>query len=161
MEDVVTGEVVCLSCAFANLPNADFCEKCDAPITTHAFCDPFDTIKTQGWMYRKATQSPKKPIVVFGIWMLVGPVFCFAVYGLLEMLKEIVDAIVWRDLQSILQAPLLIGMASVMAYFSGKLLYRVTTNFLLHRRNERMQPDDDGNDEAPAQPDDEDDADSA
>lgn len=51
----------------------DFCGSCGAPLTTFASTLPFERTLAEGYAYRQAVESPRKLIVVLGIWMIFLP----------------------------------------------------------------------------------------
>ena len=125
-----TEAIVCLRCGLTAEPGRHFCASCAAPLTAHAVCDPFDVIKTEGFIYREASQHPDKLIVVMGMVLLLGPTFLVALCGatippiliLIEGLDENwtnkLDALVY-----------LLVLCGGWAAISGKLLYRTITNY--------------------------------
>lgn len=67
---------LCVRCLAPNDPSAHFCVKCSAPLTAYASTGPFEHIFAQGAVYREAVQHPKKLIVVIGMWVIFGMMFC-------------------------------------------------------------------------------------
>jgi hypothetical protein len=65
---------LCTSCMAANLPAAHFCIKCGAPLSSYAATGPFESLFAEGYVYREATEHPRKLIVVLGIWAIFGTV---------------------------------------------------------------------------------------
>ena len=70
---------LCLSCMFPNDPSAHFCSKCGAPLTSYASTGPFESLFAEGNVYRQAVERPRSLIVVFGIWLIFGPMALGAV----------------------------------------------------------------------------------
>lgn len=50
-----------------------FCPKCGAPIDPVAGMLPFERILAEGYVWRRAADSPRSWIVVVGIWFLMLP----------------------------------------------------------------------------------------
>ena len=65
--------VLCPHCAASNLPAADFCARCGAPLSVIASTDPLRSTLSEGFLYREATRGAPKRIVVVGIWLLFLP----------------------------------------------------------------------------------------
>jgi hypothetical protein len=65
--------VLCPHCLARNTEDRHFCVQCATPLTAHAAIDPLGRIYATGDTYRKAIASPRKPIVVIGMWLLFGP----------------------------------------------------------------------------------------
>ena len=114
-----TGEKqLCISCMFPNSPEAHFCTKCGAPLTSYAATGPFEHIFAEGHVYRQAAERPRSFIVVLGIWIIFGALG----------LTGIVLVAVGRDsgFGSIIVGALLLALAVVMIakttrnYFTGK-----------------------------------------
>lgn len=140
-------KVICSSCGFANYYTANFCLECDAPISAHAVNDAFDTIKSQGWAYRKSQETPKL-IVVIGNWLIFSPMAICGAGGLLFWLKllmtgprggggDAVDGL----LAYVVFPVVLIGLL----YVSTTILYRTTTSYLAAQQRP-VKPDDEDDD---------------
>ena len=67
------GSVLCPHCAASNLPAADFCARCGAPLSVIASTDPLRSTLSEGFLYREATGGTPKRIVLVGIWLLFLP----------------------------------------------------------------------------------------
>lgn len=63
---------LCVSCMFPNEPEAHFCAKCGAPMTSYAATGPFESLFAEGHVYRQAAERPRSFIVVLGIWIIFG-----------------------------------------------------------------------------------------
>jgi hypothetical protein len=63
---------LCVNCVFPNDPEAHFCGKCGAPLTSYAATGPFERIFAEGHLYRQAAERPRSFIVVVGIWIIFG-----------------------------------------------------------------------------------------
>jgi hypothetical protein len=122
--------IICLRCGRPAQPGRHFCIACTAPLTAHAVCDPFDVIKTEGFVYREASQRPEKPIVVVGMVVLFGPTFLAALLGATILpflvLFERPGADFMPKVGTILLALVICGG---WAAISGTLLYRTITNY--------------------------------
>jgi hypothetical protein len=114
----VAEKQLCVSCMFPNEPEAHFCAKCGAPMTSYASTGPFESVFAEGAVYRQAAERPRSLIVVLGIWIIFG---AFGLTGL-------VLVAVGRDsgLGYVLVGALLIALAVVMIakttrnYFTGR-----------------------------------------
>jgi hypothetical protein len=65
---------LCTSCMTPNEPTAHFCIKCGAPLSSFATFAPFERLFAEGFIYRQAVDSPRKMIVVLGIWLIFGTI---------------------------------------------------------------------------------------
>jgi ribosomal protein L40E len=63
---------LCISCVAPNDPQAHFCGKCGAPLTSYAATAPFEHLFAEGHVYRQAAERPQRLIVVLGIWVIFG-----------------------------------------------------------------------------------------
>ena len=63
---------LCVTCMFPNEPQAHFCGKCGAPLTSYAATGPFESLFAEGHVYRQAAERPRSFIVVVGIWIIFG-----------------------------------------------------------------------------------------
>src|SRR3954451_837470 len=61
---------LCLSCMAPNEPTAHFCAKCGAPLSSYASTGPFESLFSEGAVYRQAAERPRSFIVVLGIWLI-------------------------------------------------------------------------------------------
>ena len=52
-------QVRCPQCARPASPLQDFCAQCNAPLSMMASAGPYETVLTQGFVYREATTEPK------------------------------------------------------------------------------------------------------
>ncbi len=82
------GEDLCPACLTPHGPLAHFCGRCGAPVSALAPMMPFEKIFAEGYVYRHATESPGKFIVVAGIWLIFLPM---AIQGALML-----NAIEWE-----------------------------------------------------------------
>ena len=55
-----------------NEPDAHFCAKCGAPLSSYASTGPFESLFAEGAVYRAAAERPRSLVVVFGIWLIFG-----------------------------------------------------------------------------------------
>jgi hypothetical protein len=115
---------LCTACLEANPQGEHFCQKCGAPLSSYATTAPLEQIYSLGWMYRRALSQPVRPIVLLGIWLIIGPTFLWSIWH-----------IVWSDERFWLN----IIIAVFWAGLSGMILYRITKNFIVEiRQNHRM-----------------------
>jgi hypothetical protein len=70
--EVAEEKQLCANCMFPNYPEAHFCAKCGAPLSSYASTGPFESLFAEGHVYRQATEQPRKLVVVFGIWLIFG-----------------------------------------------------------------------------------------
>lgn len=130
-------KVVCLTCGCANYPRAHFCIECDAPLSAHAVNDPFDTIKSTGWAYRRAQQSPRSLVIVVGIWLLFLPL---AIICAVELLTTLPHAV--AELRGAKDRGLFLGFLLLMIaglYISSTIIRRTTVGYLQERNRRRLE----------------------
>lgn len=138
-------KVICSSCGFANYYTANFCLECDAPISAHAVNDAFDTIKSQGWAYRKSQESPKL-IVVIGNWLIFSPLAICGAIGLVFWLRYVVfDRHGGDAVDGLLGYVVFPGVAAGCLYISTKIIYRTTKSYLDAQQTGGLADDEDGN----------------
>src|SRR3954468_17407853 len=70
--EVAEEKQLCANCMFPNYPEAHFCTKCGAPLSSYASTGPFESIFAEGHVYRQAVEKPRSLTVVLGIWILFG-----------------------------------------------------------------------------------------
>jgi hypothetical protein len=103
---------LCVSCVFPNDPEAHFCAKCGAPLSSYAATGPFERIFAEGHVYRQAVERPRRLIVVIGIWMIFGPI------GLTAVLLVASDG-----------GPALVLLAILMLAVSLAMIGKTTRNY--------------------------------
>ena len=138
-------KVVCLSCGCANYPRAHFCIECDAPMSAHAVNDAFHTIKSTGWAYRRAQQSPRSLVIVVGIWLLFLPL---AIICAVELLTTLPHAVV--ELRGAKDRGLFLGFLLLMIaglYISSTIIRRTTVGYLQKRKRRRLEEATDDDDD--------------
>lgn len=110
--DETEGKQLCKSCAALNVPEADFCVKCGAPLSAYATMGPFEAIFAQGFIYREAAERPRRFIAVLGIWLIFLPQ---AISGIIMMRTD--QSVFW-DL-----------MGGGMIFISFGIIGRTTSNY--------------------------------
>src|SRR3954464_10914584 len=58
--EVAEEKQLCANCMFPNYPEAHFCAKCGAPLSSYASTGPFESLFAEGHVYRQATEQPRK-----------------------------------------------------------------------------------------------------
>ena len=56
-----------------NEAESDFCCECGAPLSSFATLCPFECLFAEGFIYRQATERPRKFIVVLGLGLIFAP----------------------------------------------------------------------------------------
>jgi hypothetical protein len=131
---------VCPKCFQPILGTEDFCNNCGLPLTLMATTGPYEHVLAAGYAYREASSNPHKPIVLLGMWLLMGPTFLLAVVMIVVGLFNL--PAILQSLKSFeTSISVILGGAVLFfwTYVSGKLLLRTTMNY----RNQKEQPDDD------------------
>ncbi|MGV7224742.1 MAG: hypothetical protein ACQ9MH_24890 [Nitrospinales bacterium] len=62
----------CPSCLTVNGTSVAFCSKCGLPIGDYVNLDPVGQIKSQGHLFREATNRPRSLIILIGLWIYFG-----------------------------------------------------------------------------------------
>ena len=109
--------LVCPGCLHEQIEGSHFCEKCGAPLTAFSTIGPFERIFAQGHAFRRAASGPTSLIVVIGMWILILPQF------LMLVMIPFLGAVVY--------------MLTVGAFYTA-LLFRVTRNYMAHRRQNNI-----------------------
>jgi len=79
---------LCPSCLAPAKRLQHFCAECGAPLTSHAEIDPLGRIYSMGDTFRKAAASPRRRIVLIGMWFIFALPLVFVVMGLVSVLGE-------------------------------------------------------------------------
>ncbi len=110
---------LCLGCLTPNLPEAHFCAKCGAPLTSYAATGPLERQFAMGHAYRQAAEHPRRFVVVAFIWLIFG------LNGLASLFL-----ISMGSRENLL--PLIVG--GFMAAISVAMLWRTTRAYLTRPR---------------------------
>jgi hypothetical protein len=131
MNPMSEGTVVCPHCLAPNAERSDFCRECGTPLTSHAETDPLGQIRATGDTYLKAIDSPVKPIVVIGMWLIFGPMAAGGV-GLLLWFSIGIATNPFGPvtIQSVFGVIIFIGLSTGMAAICSTVLYRTTRNYI-------------------------------
>ncbi len=113
--------ILCPNCAAANVPEADFCARCRAPLSTMSTIDPLRSTLAEGFVYRQAVEGTSKPIVLVGIWLIFLP-------GMVVGLLQTINAPE--------RSAFGLGRWAVVSALGVGVLYRTTASFLRKRREE-------------------------
>ena len=112
---------LCVSCVFPNDPEAHFCAKCGAPLSSYAATGPFERIFAEGHVYRQAAERPRSLIVVVGIWVIFGPL---ALMGVILLVTGRTSGF----------ALVLVG--ALLLIFSIAMIAKTTRNYFTGRKSE-------------------------
>ena len=126
--------ILCPSCGKLCSADAQFCPSCRSPITSYASTGPYESIFAEGAAYRSAFNSPSKPIVVIGVWLLFGPAAFSAPIILFDCLPRISEFEV-SDI-------CLIILGAVYSLGGGYILYQTTKNYLKNKASHPSDPSD-------------------
>jgi hypothetical protein len=112
-------DIVCPGCGDAADASSDFCATCGAPLGRFTTLDPMKAIDAQGWLFRRSARARIRPIVLVGMWTLLGvPAAGLGVAAFLHP-------------RQIPTAPFLTSAAVSVLYLL--VLVRVTRNFMRNR----------------------------
>ena len=116
---------LCVSCTAPNDPEAHFCLKCGAPLTAYSATGPLERILAEGFIYRQASERPRKLIVVLGVWMI---------FGVMSMQGFVIAWVGWElGFVGLVSGVLLMAVAII-------IIAKTTLNYL-SRRDAVVQPD--------------------
>jgi len=116
---------LCTSCTTPNEPNANFCIKCGAPLSSYANIAPFERLFAEGFIYRQAAENPRKLIVVLGIWFI---------FGLMALGGMLVIGLSQGSGSGSTIISVLIG--SAMTLFSLVMIWKCTQNYLVRKKSD-------------------------
>lgn len=127
--DNPTEDVFCPSCSSSIDQKYTFCPTCGAPMGPLTNLDPIQTIRAEGFLLQKATETRPKLIVLVGIWILNFPVMVVAVWLSISIVINRVGpgaadfVFFWSGL--------------LIAYIAAVFLFKVTRNYLKPANPER------------------------
>ncbi len=123
--------VVCPHCLASNTSGEHFCRQCSTPLTSHATIDPMGQVQAEGDTYRKALDHPDKPIVVIGLWLLLGPttigsaaILIYLIVGIAKSPWE------WPGFKELFGALMVLVIFGGMAVIGSILLIRATRGYV-------------------------------
>jgi hypothetical protein len=128
-----TPKPICPKCFTPISGSENFCRTCGLPLT---LLGPFEQVRAIGDAYRVATDTPRKPIVVVGMWIIFGPpLFFFLAFGVycLADIREVIASI--RSSDDLVRFLFLVAMFSGLAFICVRMLYKTTRSYL-RLRNE-------------------------
>lgn len=106
---------ICQSCFHENEGNAEYCEKCNAPIGNYSTLDPMQTALSEGRYITDSINKPRNFLVVLGFWIFWGP---YVLLYLSFMITLFVEGSYF--------IAMIIGF---LGFIFGGLLFKVTKNF--------------------------------
>ena len=122
--------MICPHCMRSIAEDTHFCPHCSGPVTSIAAMDPMGQVLTYGYGMGKAVDKPTKPIILWGMWLLLGPEALIIVVGIGPMVLRIFDHEVGWAIQLGLVT---LGLAGLGALYCW-MLYRMTKNYLRLKR---------------------------
>lgn len=126
--------VICIGCGIANRADADFCEQCSAPLTSHAATDPYKSIFARGYLVGKAVSQPRRPLVVLGIWLMFGPALVPALWGA-GLMCSLVAHDGFTSLGNVFQATFGLLFFLGLGLLFGEILYKTTSKYMEQTRS--------------------------
>ena len=117
--------ILCPSCGELCPEDAQFCPSCRSPITSYASTGPYESIFAEGAAYRAAFNSPTKPIVVVGVWLLFGPA---AICGLIIIFDSLTRT---SEFDASDMYTIILGV--VFFLIGGYILSKTTRNYLKNK----------------------------
>ena len=130
--------MLCPGCATPNEEGQDFCIKCRAPLTWHATTDPMGTIFAEGYAAGRAINQAHKPIVIWGLWLWMGPLALFFAVVLVIGLVDMIHGLIIFQFETFFAGFLGGGVSLVFLFISVPMLYKGTKNYL-RQRDQKME----------------------
>lgn len=119
---------LCLHCAQSNAPLTKFCRHCRAPIHPLSAWCPYERIYATGFIWRAAISTPRKPMVLVGIYLFFLPSFLFNALMLRELLRGHYFEYAHRIDIAITLTPMIIYAALTLL-----MLIKTTSSYLKNR----------------------------
>jgi hypothetical protein len=121
--------VICPNCLSPNAKGSHQCGHCATALTSYAEIDPMGQIYAQGDVFRKAVGKPRKPIVLIGMWLILGPNAIYGTGKAVQMLfMPFTDPSQFtNDPPSFFLTLCFFGLAAAVL---DTVLYRLTRNYL-------------------------------
>ena len=139
-DEIKPDQALCPNCLTPNDPQAHFCTNCATPMSSHACIDPIASIWARGDIWRKASLHPRRPMHVFGMWLLFAP----TVLSTLAMSLEVLSQGLWDFSNTSLLAGYFAGILIVagQACLYSAILWKTTRNYLRYIKSPAAnQPD--------------------
>ena len=124
---------LCISCLRPNAPLVKFCRHCRAPLHPLAAWLPFDKIFATGFVWRSAVLTPRRWIVIIGIYLYFLP----ALLSSALMLKLQYSSASTGQLTGLvmIQISLSLVALAISSAISLLILILTTVNFAKYKRN--------------------------
>ena len=120
-------QALCPKCLSPILPHANLCASCGVPLSV---AGPLEHVQAVGYVYREGSNRPRKPILVIGMWVILGPpaliFLAGSLYGLAH-LREIIASI--RNGDDVVSFLLGVAWYGGFGLIGAWLLYKTTTNY--------------------------------
>lgn len=130
-------DILCTSCGRRQAGSPHLCDYCGAPLTPHASTDPVLGIMARGFAARQGITRAKKPIVVLGMWLWLGPLMLMGLVlssmSLSAMLQAIIDGH-WLEASLALLA---FAVPVAMVLIPAAILVRTTATYFSDRSDFR------------------------
>jgi hypothetical protein len=126
MEEEKSGEMevqVCPHCLAGNPVRAHRCRACLTPFSSFAATDPVMSIAAEADTFGKAASSLTKPIMLMGIWLIMGPIAAFCVLVVVTFMLAM-----WRD-ETTVRGLVALPVEGVFGFISIGLLIKTTRNY--------------------------------
>ncbi len=104
---------------------ADYCARCESPVSLGSTFDPLKTIRTQGELFRRGASRPSG-IVVVGMWLIFGPILFVIVIAALSAGAAAPAGFL---------AAIVISSPILILY--GAILYKVTSRYVAFKNDLR------------------------
>jgi uncharacterized integral membrane protein len=114
---------LCPNCMTAPEPGAHVCKECGAPLDLFATTDPIETIRSQGWAYRRAASGRRSGIILLGMWLIFGTAIASTVVTLLIMFAHVQE-----PLEIIVATAVVLPLLAVCVLILRKCMSRRSDN---------------------------------
>lgn len=137
---------ICPDCMAPNHPAAHFCDKCNAPLSSHAAIDPIGQIYSQGYIYRKAIRGRTSLIMLIGMLLIFWPSVILLFLGPINLYRSLTTPGQWS--WSGFAGSLLSGLYVILGV---AILVKVTASFI-HNLFKKEDANEADGDDFPDQP---------
>jgi hypothetical protein len=116
---------LCTCCLFPNLPESRWCKRCGAQMSPLTGLLMPDAAISTGFVYRRAVETPFKPVLLYGVWLHFFP-------------SLLIDIVIVRAIFANINAGMIefiiFWLAILGCVSCGSVLYRVTRNYVRQLR---------------------------
>ena len=137
---LIEANELCIRCGEPVTPLDHFCPHCGAPLTTFATTAPYESIRAEVDAFTQASNKPRKPIVVIGMWLIFFPSFLLAVFFCGFAVYAVINPGKRMTFGEETVAVVFFLICAGWVWVSGTFLFRTTYNFV--RKRSKPEQDD-------------------